>query len=284
MATMTITPRDRLGFTLFMAASLHAALILGVSFSDRLAQEKSPTIDVTLATHNDQVENLEADFIAEAAQLASGDAEEALEQTTTQEAEIFANEVNEVIPDPRAAVEESQLEEKVLLATEVAREEQVTDESVDAKDANDSKAISASNAYESLAQEIASLEARIAQEQQLSAKGPRVKRLSSVSTKSAAEAAYLNMWRQKVERIGNANYPAGVVGSLRMLVVIREDGTLKEVRLLDSSGHKDLDEAALRIVRLAAPYPDFSVEMRKDYDVLEIIRTWQFSQGGRLDS
>ncbi len=284
MATMTITPRDRLGFTLFMAASLHAALILGVSFSDRLAQEKSPTIDVTLATHNDQVENPEADFIAEAAQLASGDAEEALEQTTTQEAEIFANEINEVIPDPMAAVEESQLEEKVLLATEVAREEQVTDESIDATDANDSKAISASNAYESLAQEIASLEARIAQEQQLSAKGPRVKRLSSVSTKSAAEAAYLNMWRQKVERIGNANYPAGVVGSLRMLVVIREDGTLKEVRLLDSSGHKDLDEAALRIVRLAAPYPDFSVEMRKDYDVLEIIRTWQFSQGGRLDS
>lgn len=284
MATMTITPRDRLGFTLFMAASLHAALILGVSFSDRLAHEKSPTIDVTLATHNDQVENPEADFIAEAAQLASGDAEEALEQTTTQEAEIFANEVNEVIPDPMAAVEESQLEEKVLLATEVAREEQVTDESVEAKDTNDSKAISASNAYESLAQEIASLEARIAQEQQLSAKGPRVKRLSSVSTKSAAEAAYLNMWRQKVERIGNANYPAGVVGSLRMLVVIREDGTLKEVRLLDSSGHKDLDEAALRIVRLAAPYPDFSVEMRKDYDVLEIIRTWQFSQAGRLDS
>ncbi len=69
-----------------------------------------------------------------------------------------------------------------------------------------------------------------------------------------------------------------------MLVVIREDGTLKEVRLLDSSGHKALDEAALRIVRLAAPYRDFSVEMRKDYDVLEIIRTWQFSQAGRLDS
>ena len=284
MATMTITPRDRLGFTLFMAASLHAALILGVSFSDQLALEKSPTIEVTLATHNDQVENQDADFIAEAAQLASGDADEALEQTTTQEAEIYANEVNEVIPDPMAAVEETQIEEKVVLATEVAREEQVTDESVEASEANESQAMSVSNAYESLAQEIASLEARIALEQQQSAKGPRVKRLSSVSTKSAAEAAYLNMWRQKVERIGNANYPAGVVGSLRMLVVIREDGTLKEVRLLDSSGHKALDEAALRIVRLAAPYPDFSVEMRKDYDVLEIIRTWQFSQGGRLDS
>lgn len=284
MATMTITPRDRLGFTLFMAASLHAALILGVTFSERLATEKSPTIEVTLATHNDQVENEDADFIAEAAQLGSGDAQEALEQTTTQESEIYANAVNEVIPDPMAAVNETAVEEKVLLATDIAREEKVTDEAVEESEANDATALTSSASYESLAKEIASLEARIAQEEQMLAKGPRVKRLSSVSTKSAAEAAYLNMWRQKVERIGNANYPAGTFGSLRMLVVIREDGTLKEVKLLDSSGHKNLDEAALRIVRLAAPYPDFSVEMRKDYDVLEIIRTWQFSQSGRLDS
>lgn len=283
-ATMTITPRDRLGFTLFVAASLHAALILGVTFSDRLSSEPSASIEVTLATHNDQVENEDADFIAEAAQIGSGEADEALERTTMSESEVVANEFNEVIPDPMAAVQETSIEEKVLLATEVAREEQVTDERVEASEANDSRSFTASESYESLAQEIASLEARIAAEEQASAKGPRVKRISSVSTKSAAEAAYLNMWRQKVERIGNANYPAGTFGSLRMLVIIREDGTLKEVRLLDSSGHKDLDEAALRIVRLAAPYPEFSVAMRKDYEVLEIIRTWQFSQSGRLDS
>ncbi|MFK7912388.1 MAG: energy transducer TonB [Pseudomonadales bacterium] len=283
-STLTITPRDRLGFTLFVAASLHAALILGVSFTESLGSERSPTIEVTLATHNDQIDNEDADFIAEAAQLGSGDAAEALERTTTAESEMAANEFNEVIPDPMSAVEQTVLEERVLLATEIAREDQVADEKVDASEANNSQALIASEAYETLAQEIASLEARIAQEQQADAKGPRVKRLSSVSTKSAAEAAYLNMWRQKVERIGNANYPAGVFGSLRMLVIIREDGTLDEVRLLDSSGHKNLDEAALRIVRLAAPYPEFSVAMRKDYEVLEIIRTWQFSQGGRLDS
>lgn len=283
-ATMTITPRDRLGFTLFVAASLHAALILGVSFTESLSSQRSPTIEVTLATHNDQVENEDADFIAEAAQLGSGEAAEALEKTTIAESEMAANEFNEVVPDPMTAVQETAREEKVLLATEIAREDQVADELVEASEANDSQSFIASEAYETLAQEIASLEARIAQEQQADAKRPRVKRLSSVSTKSAAEAAYLNMWRQKVERIGNANYPAGTFGSLRMLVIIRENGTLQEVRLLDSSGHKNLDEAALRIVRLAAPYPEFSVAMRKDYEVLEIIRTWQFSQGGRLDS
>ena len=284
MATMTITPRDRLGFTLFAAASLHAALILGVTFQDQLAQKPSPTIEVTLATHNDQVDNDDADFLAEAAQLGSGSEAEALEKTTTEESEVFANEVNDVIAEAQTAVQETRIEEKVLLATEAQREDQVTDEAIDETVENDAAVLTANETMETLAQEIASLEARIAAEEQALAKGPRVKRLSSVSTKSAAEAAYLNMWRQKVERIGNANYPRGAFGSLRMLVVIRENGALQEVRLLDSSGNKDLDQAALRIVRLAAPYPDFSVEMRKDYDVLEIIRTWQFSRGGRLDS
>ncbi len=113
-----------------------------------------------------------------------------------------------------------------------------------------------------------------------------MKRLTSVSAKSADEAAYLNMWRQKVERIGNANYPdSRVFGNLRMLVVLSYDGTLTDVRILASSGHKSLDDAALRIVRLAAPYQQFPVEMRKKYDQLEIIRTWKFSRSGaRLGS
>jgi protein TonB len=140
--------------------------------------------------------------------------------------------------------------------------------------------------YEALAREIASLEARIARERQALAKAPRVKRLTSVSTKTADEAAYLNMWRQKVERIGNANYPPGDLhGNLRMLVVIRWDGKLKDIRILESSGQHALDEAALRIVRIASPFQDFPVEMRKKYDELEIIRTWKFSRAGAsLDS
>ena len=90
----------------------------------------------------------------------------------------------------------------------------------------------------------------------------------------------------KVERIGNANYPSGnIYGDLRMLVIINWDGKLKELRILESSGHKVLDDAALRIVRIASPFQDFSVEMRKKYDQLEIIRTWKFSRtGASLDS
>ena len=60
------------------------------------------------------------------------------------------------------------------------------------------------------------------------------------------------------------------------MVSITPDGALKEVRILDSSGHKVLDDAAIRIVRLAAPFAPFPEEMRQSTDILEIIRTWQF--------
>lgn len=273
-----ITPRDRLTFTLFAAASLHAALILGVSFDVDDVSNPSPTIEVTLATHNDAEAPEDADFIADANQLGSGTESEVLEKTTLEESELQANEFQETVPDPAASVAQTILEERELLATEEEMLDQVNIKEVDAQEEVDSLGLSTNRTVQTLAKEIASLEARIAKEQQELSKAPRVKRLTSVSTKSAAEAGYLNMWRRKVERIGSANSPGS--GNIRMLVVIKQDGTLKEVRILDSSGNRKLDNAALRIVRLAAPYQAFSVEMSKNYDQLEIIRTWQFSKGG----
>lgn len=285
MATLTVTPRDRLTFTLFLAASLHAALILGLSFSaDEPAP--SPTIEVTLAQYSDPEAPEDADFIAQSNQQGSGTEAEALETTATQESDFHANQLSEVIPEPLPRTEAIEFRQRELLATETAAEDQVTPDEQVPEEEIVSPLAATNLSYDELAREIASLEARISQEQQALAKSPRVKRLTSVSTRSATEAAYLNAWRQKVERIGNANYPdGGVYGNLRLLVILRYDGVLKEVRILESSGVKSLDDAALRIVRLAAPYPDFPVEMRKEYDELEIIRTWQFSRAGnRLGS
>ncbi|NIP14304.1 MAG: TonB family protein [Pseudomonadales bacterium] len=286
MSTAVITPRDRLGFTLFLAVSLHAAIILGVSFSADLDLLDSPTVEVTFAQHSDLEAPEDADFIAQANQLGSGTESEVLETTTDQEAEFFTNEFADAISNPLPTIEETTLDTRELVTTTAEvddqapyEEETPVEENVNPQPATDIR-------FDDLAQEIASLEARIAADQQAKAKQPRVKRLTSVSAKSADEAAYLNMWRQKVERIGNANYPdSRVYGDLRMLVVLSYDGTLKEVRILESSGHKSLDDAALRIVRLAAPYQQFPVEMRKKYDQLEIIRTWKFSRSGaRLGS
>lgn len=109
----------------------------------------------------------------------------------------------------------------------------------------------------------------------------RVGRLTGGAAHSAVEAAYLRAWRQRVERIGNANYPGGgVEGQLRMLVVINADGSLVDARVLSSSGVAALDAAALRIVRLSAPFPAFPVELRRRFDQLEILRSWQFTRRG----
>ncbi len=286
MTAMTISPNDRLGFTLFLALSMHAAIILGVGFTADMVIEDNLTIDVTLAQHSDIELPDDADFIAQANQLGGGTEAEVFETTTDQEADFVSNDYRRVITDPLPAIEESLLEKRELLTTITSSEEQNTTEDETPVEELVNPISSESTTLDELAKEIASLEARIALEQQTQAKRSRVKRLTSVSTKSADEAAYLNTWRRKVERIGNANYPdSKVYGDLRMLVVLRYDGTLREVRILESSGHKSLDNAALRIVRMAAPYPDFPVEMRKHYDQLEIIRTWKFSRfGARLDS
>ena len=109
----------------------------------------------------------------------------------------------------------------------------------------------------------------------------RVRRLLAGTTTAPEFAYYLEAWRRKVERIGNLNYPRearsrGLSGSLRLLVTITADGALHEVRVLETSGHRMLDEAALHIVRLAAPYAPFSPKMRATTDLLEIERTWHF--------
>jgi periplasmic protein TonB len=203
-----------------------------------------------------------------------------LETTARRETDFVAPEPAELAATPEAreaVIEErpTELTTTARAATQAPREPETPTEPVETPQ------LPHNFSFDRLSQEIASLEARIAEEQQAQANRPRVRRLTSVSARSATEAGYLNAWRQRVERVGNANYPGGGIdGSLRMLVVVRFDGALEEVRILESSGHRSLDDAALRIVRLAAPYPAFPVDMRKHYDQLEIIRTWQFSRSG----
>jgi protein TonB len=101
-------------------------------------------------------------------------------------------------------------------------------------------------------------------------------------------AQYVEDWRQKVERIGNLNYPEAAkgrhYGSLVLTVIIRNDGELERVEINRSSGKRVLDDAAKRIVEMAAPYPAFPEAIRRDTDILEITRTWTFTSSDRLRS
>ena len=133
--------------------------------------------------------------------------------------------------------------------------------------------------YAATVRQIAALDARDPAGQ------PRIRRIVEGRTQTAEDDWYLESWRRKVERIGRLNYPERaranrLYGSLRLLVAIEPDGTLRDVRVVDSSGHKVLDEAAVRIVRLAAPYAPFPPAMREHTDVLEIVLTWRFQKRG----
>lgn len=100
-------------------------------------------------------------------------------------------------------------------------------------------------------------------------------------------AGYVESWRQRVEKIGNLNYPViarqrGLFGSLELLVTIRDNGELMDVRILRSSGQPVLDQAALNIVRLAAPYPPFPPTLAAEYGSLQVVRKWTFTSSHQL--
>jgi len=132
------------------------------------------------------------------------------------------------------------------------------------------------------------LQAQIAKQQDEYQKRPKRKFIGA-RTKEYRFAMYVESWRQKVERIGNMNYPEAakaqkLFGQLRMTVSIKADGSLESVVIDQKSDHEVLNEAAKRIVELAAPYAVFPDDIKKDTDILSITRTWTFTQEDALQT
>jgi periplasmic protein TonB len=134
--------------------------------------------------------------------------------------------------------------------------------------------------------EIARLEAQIRRDYLAYQERPKRKFIGA-RAEEYRFAQYVDNWRQKVERIGNLNYPAEararrIYGSLLLTVAIKADGEVESVEVERSSGHKILDQAAVRIVRLAAPFDRFPDSIRRDTDIVHITRTWTFTRGDQV--
>jgi periplasmic protein TonB len=157
---------------------------------------------------------------------------------------------------------------------------------LDPLEAQPPPAVDAAQILGSRNQEIARLEASL--EARTAAYASRQRRKSvSASTREFRYASYLGAWARKVERIGNLNYPQAakeqhIYGNLILHVAVRMDGSVEAIRVVRSSGYDLLDQAAVNIVRLAAPYAPFPPDIAAETDVLDIIRTWQFQRGGKL--
>ena len=307
VATQAVTAADRLGFTLFFAVALHAVTIIGITFT---AEDKRPpqkTIEVTLAQYQQKETPKEADFIAQANQAGSGNSEEKSLPATNQKASFQDQQINTLAPQqnsakapvkevqqPKPAPQKASPEPQKSIAVSTPKKQVVTTIASKPKQAaakaakpepEKVKAASPGTATSLLARslEIASLQADLDNHREMMARKPRIKRLTSASTQKREDALYLDNWRKKIENVGNLNYPEEarrnkMYGSLRLLVAVNPDGSVKNIEILQSSGRRILDDAAIRIVRLAAPFQPFPVEMRKSTDILEIIRTWKFEK------
>lgn len=285
-----VTTGDRLSFTLFLAIALHAALILGVTFTFVTSKPSTHTMEVTLAQQRSKNKPDKADFLAQFSQIGSGTLEDKALMTTPTRAKFQDTEIRETSEELPQQQSKAPSEQKQTVVTTTAEtDNQVQLDQTLTEIAPETTEFEYEKTLRTRALEIASLEARLDRQRQVYAKRPRIKRLTSLSTASSADAFYLNSWRRKIESVGNLNYPQEarqnkLYGSLRLMVAVTPDGALKEVILLESSGHKVLDDAAIRIVRLAAPFAPFPDELRQTTDVLEIIRTWQFRKNSSLRS
>ncbi len=284
-ASQPVDTGDRLSFTLFLAVALHALLILGVGFTLEQKSDTSPTLLVTLANHKADKAPQQADFIAQHNQEASGTKLKNKELTTEQRADFAAPLIRDINPRPQVR-ERKHSEQRQLQQITSTHNKQKTNLQLDANhspkqqqregEAVDSPPLSA---------EISSLQAKLDRQRQAYAKRPRVRRLTSVATKASFDAKYLQQWTSKIEFVGNRNFPQQALlektfGDLRLITIIKPNGTIERVELLESSGHPILDSAALQIAHLASPFSPFPPEIRKEYDQLEIIRTWRFEISG----
>lgn len=282
----SVSTADRLCFTAFLAVAFHATLILGVSFELLHESDSSPVIEVTLAHNPRQQTPEKADYMAQADQIGGGELEHKALPSLTQPSEYIAQDIREVSaesPEPAQPQAERQL--NAAITSESPAEEKANANQEDEIRVKKLEQVSEEISLLEQSLQIASMDAKLDAREQFRTKRTKAYSANSVSTLKTADAYYVNQWVSKIHRIGSLNYPEEarerkIYGSLRMTVVMLPNGEVQDILIQRSSGSKILDDAAIRIVRLAEPFAPFPTELARDYDLLEITRTWQFLKDG----
>ena len=280
---------ERFGFTVFLSACIHAMVILGVGFTYLEEINSAPTMEITLAQYRSEVAPEQADFLAQENQTGSGTLQEVKAPSTPFTSEFNADIIQEVSPVRQAMAARrntanTDIEVLTALQSDQALEQNPDDESAEAENPEGDDVT-----QEDLSLAIASLRAQLDLQRETYARRPRKYTISSASTQKSHDALYLDSWRKRIESVGNLNYPQAarqqqIYGNLRLLVALNPDGTLNEVLIMQSSNSAVLDRAAVEIVNLAAPFEPFPEELRGQYDILEIIRTWRFQEGAAFST
>ena len=264
---------------LFLGAILTAILVhggvLAIQFGMPTESDtQSKDIAVTLRPSSEKIKN--ADFLAQEDQQGSGTFREAHRMTSempAQSEDISAGDQQLQALEQIQQKRELKFEEKVLMT--VLSWQKQTEESERKKALDEMQ-----SQFQAKAAMVASLEAQYMQKQQNFSRLQQIKTLDGIQAKQDASAGYLDKFREKVEAYGNQYYPdlakqQRLSGEVRLMVILNREGGIRAIRLIDSSGHSVLDEAAKNSVRKGAPFGRFDAKM-KDISELRIVRTWRF--------
>lgn len=281
-AARPIGSGDRFGVTLLFSLIAHGVLALGITFSYMQPAPSLPSLDVILVQSANSDKPAKADFLAQANNSGGGESERVLRPSALVSSPV-SKPTPGIAPRPTRAAAPApqpltpqellvQRQSSFSVQTRQVRREQPPQTEPEREEFSQEKL------------EMARLAEEIAHESQAYAKRPRKKYISA-NTKEYAYAAYMAAWVARIERIGNLNYPdearrRQVHGQLVLTVALSRSGKVKSIDVIESSGHRVLDQAAIRIVKLAAPFPP--IPKRGGVDELYITRTWQFLPGDIL--
>ena len=273
---------DRLGVTLLFSLIAHGVLALGLTFEYEKPAASLPSLDVILVQSASGTKPDKADFLAQAHNSGGGESDKPARPTDPLSSPIHK-------PDPGLAprpIEAGAPKAHAPTPHEVLTRQQSQFSVHTEKEVPEQEDLPQPTARELMERkvEMARLAEEVQREATAYAKRPK-KKFISANSKEYEYAAYMSAWVARVERIGNLNYPdearrQQLHGQLVLTVALNRDGSIRSTDVIQSSGHKLLDDAAIRIVRLAAPFPP--IPTAEKIDELYVTRTWQFLPGDVL--
>lgn len=278
---------DTLLLTLFVAAVVHAVLILGISFTTPTPDKINKSIEITLTNMPAEKAPEKANFLAPDNQQGAGNKIEANIPPEKRLPSIGMDEAKPAVAK-RAQPQKSPPVKPVLTQQHPAEQKIKTVAEAPPVMHEQPEETPHEISPVALATQIAQLGAEI-RNKTAGADTSRIKFINAVSAHQYLAAQYIHDWQTKVERTGNLNYPEaarkrGFTGKLVMDVGIKADGSIYSIRITRTSGYPALDDAAKRIVRMSAPFAPLPQELLKELDVLVISRVWKFSDETGLSS
>lgn len=273
----------RLGATLALSLLVHGLLVLGIGFSTEDAAPVVPTLDVILTETTSPLTQAQADFLAQASHQGGGEDTRSLRPREPRPGLQPQPEAG-VAPRPlRAHSPDTQPPPRERIVASARGQARVP--SPDPTPQADRRTQPPGPERVERDLEMARLAAEIHLRSERYARRPK-RKFVSASTQEYVYATYLRQWVDRVERVGNLNYPdearqRGLAGRLVISVAIRRDGSVERADVIRSSGVPLLDDAALRIARLAEPYPPLP-PTDEQIDILHVTRSWNFLPGGAL--